>query len=276
MQHQTLIIAGMHRSGTSLITNWLSRCGLEIGERLAEGNAGNVDGHFEDVEFLKLHEEILNNNSLDISGLVDAKKIVLSPYQLAKLESIIGIKQQLHEQWAWKDPRTCLFLETYSKLLPGAKYLVIMRDYRAVIGSLLKREFAYIDRKYMARGYFSKLIWKHIRRKRKQEKYYIEHAETFLKVWINYNEEILKTLKKLPADDYLVINYELLLEKDEQVISFLKDHWKFNLNYFDFGQVYKHGLMSATHEIEQYVSAKTLLVKAQYLQLRLNHYVRLG
>ncbi len=96
MQPQTLIIAGMHRSGTSLITNWLSRCGLEIGERLAEGNAGNVEGHFEDVEFLKLHEEILNNNSLDISGLVDAKKIALSPYQLAKLESIISIKQQLY------------------------------------------------------------------------------------------------------------------------------------------------------------------------------------
>ncbi len=150
-----------------------------------------------------------------------------------------------------------------------------MRDYKAVIGSLLKREFAYVDRKYMARGYFSKLVWKHLRRKGRKEKFYTEHAETFLKVWINYNEEILKTLKRLPADDYLVINYELLLQKDQEVVGFLRDHWKFNLNYFDFGQVYKQGLMSATHEIEQYVNAKTLLVKAQYLQLRLNHYVRM-
>jgi len=34
------------------------------------------------------------------------------------------------------------------------------------------------------------------------------------------------------------------LEKDEEVIEFLKDKWNFNLNYFDFGRVYKNGLMS--------------------------------
>jgi len=276
MQHQTLIIAGMHRSGTSLITNWLNRCGLEIGERLVTANTGNEEGHFEDVEFLKLHEEILNNNSLDISGLVDAKKIELSPYQLAKLEGVIKIKQQLYEQWGWKDPRTCLFLDTYSKLLPDAKYLVIMRDYQSVIASLLKREFSFVDKRYMARKYFSRLIWTHFRRKRREEKFYHEHAETYLKVWINYNEEILKTLKKLPAENYLVVNYELLLEKDEQVIGFLKDNWKFNLSHYDFGHVYKNGMMSAAYDIERFISAKTLLVKAQYLQLRLNHYVRLG
>jgi hypothetical protein len=275
MQHQTLIITGMHRSGTSLITNWLNRCGLEIGESLVAAGNGNVEGHFEDVEFLKLHEEILNNNSLDISGLVDAKKIELSPYQLAKLQGVINIKQQLYEQWGWKDPRTCLFLDTYSKLLPEAKYLVIMRDYNAVISSLIKREFAHIDKKYMGRNYLQQMIWKHWRRRRREEKFYTEHAETYLKVWLNYNEEILRTLKKLPADDYLVINYELLLEKDEQVIDFLKNQWKFNLKYFDFGQVYKNSLMSAPHDIEHFVQTKTLLVKAQYLQLRIGHYVRL-
>lgn len=265
----------MHRSGTSLITNWLNRCGLQIGERLEAGNAGNIDGHFEDVEFLKLHEEILNNNSLDISGLVDAKKIELSQYQLGKLESIINIKQQLYEQWGWKDPRTCLFLETYSKLLPEAKYLVIMRDHRSVLNSLLKRDFADVDKKYMARGYFQRLIWTHFRRERRLEQFYIDHAETFLKVWINYTEEILKTLKKLPADDYLVINYELLLEKDEQVIDFLKDKWNFNLSYFDFSKIYKDGRMSIPNNIERFVATKTLLIKAQYLQLRLNHFVRM-
>lgn len=266
----------MHRSGTSLITNWLNRCGLQIGESLVAAGNGNVEGHFEDVEFLKLHEEILNNNSLDISGLVDAKKIELSAYQLAKLQGVINIKQQLYEQWGWKDPRTCLFLDTYSKLLPEAKYLVIMRDYNAVISSLIKREFANVDKKYKGRNYLQQLIWKYWRRSRREESFYMEHAETYLKVWINYNEQILKTLKKLPADDYLVINYELLLEKDEQVIDFLKTKWKFNLNYFDFGQVYKNSLMSAPHDMERFIQTKTLLVKAQYLQLRIGHYVRLG
>jgi hypothetical protein len=276
MQSQTLIIAGMHRSGTSLITNWLSRCGLEIGERLLGSGTGNVEGHFEDMEFLKLHKDILEKNSLDESGLVDAKEIELSPYQLANLETVIKIKQQLYEQWGWKDPRTCLFLDTYNKLLPEAKYLVIMRDYNAVINSLLKRDFNVIDKKYLARNYFSRQAWLHLRRKRRVAKFYAEHAETYLKVWINYNEEILRTLKKLPADDYLVVDYEMVLGKDEQIINFLKEKWQFNLNYYDFSQVYKGDLMSKANDIDPFIDTKTLLVKAQYLQLRLNHYVRLG
>ncbi|HMG09394.1 MAG TPA: sulfotransferase [Mucilaginibacter sp.] len=274
MDQKTLIITGMHRSGTSLITDWLSRCGLQIGERLVTGGIGNVDGHFEDVEFLKLHEEILSNNNLQTSGLVDETNMELSLYQLEKLKSIIKVKQQLYDQWGWKDPRTCLFLNTYAQLIPGAKYLVIARDYNSVVNSLLKRGFVEVDKKYMARGYISRLVWKYIRRPRRQREFYIDNAETLLKVWITYNEEILKALKKLPPKDYLVVDYNLLLEQDCTVFSFLTDKWKFALNYFDFRQVYKSSLMSKANDIETIVSSKTLLIKAMYLQRVLDQYMR--
>jgi hypothetical protein len=275
MQNQALIIAGMHRSGTSLITNWLSRCGLQIGERLAAGNDGNIEGHFEDVEFLKLHEEILNGNALEISGLVDVKDVKLSPYHLSRLQSIISVKQKLYKQWAWKDPRTCLFFDTYAQLLPNAKYLVIIRDYRSVLNSLIKREFAYIDKRYMGRKYLSRLAWVHFRRERRRKKFYAEHADNFLKVWINYNEEILKTLKRLSAGDYLVINYSLLLKQDAQVVRFLKNEWKFDLDYSSFKAIYKDGLMSnGTDDIDAFVADKSLLIKAGYLQIRLQHYMK--
>ena len=45
----------MHRSGTSLISNWLHHCGLQLGEHLLEAGNGNEEGHFEDVEFLRMH-----------------------------------------------------------------------------------------------------------------------------------------------------------------------------------------------------------------------------
>ncbi|MDN5286445.1 MAG: hypothetical protein JWR38_2719 [Mucilaginibacter sp.] len=266
----------MHRSGTSLITNWLSRCNLQIGERLLGSGTGNIDGHFEDVEFLKLHEDILQNNNLDISGLIDVDKtdIELSPYQLEKVKSVIKVKQQLYDQWGWKDPRTCLFLNTYAELIPGAKYLVIARDYNSVVNSLLKREFAFIDQKYMSRKYFSRLIWTHIRRGRRERKFYADRAGDFLKVWVTYTEEILKALKKLSPDDYLVVNYDLLLEHDRTIFSFLTGKWKFALNYFDFKQVYKGSLMSKADNIESFVDSKTLLTKANYLQICLKQYMR--
>jgi hypothetical protein len=251
-------------------------CGLQVGERLVGRGVGNIDGHFEDVEFLKIHEEILDNNNLHPSGLIDNKDIKLSAYQLEKLKSVIGVKHQLYEQWGWKDPRTCLFLNTYAELIPDAKYLVIARDYKAVVNSLLKRELVHLDEKYMARDYISRLVWKHIRRTRRERKLYINQTENFLKVWITYTEEILKALKNLPTDDYLVVNYDLLLDQDRNVFSFLTNKWKFALSYFDFKKVYKSSLMSTTNNIESFVDTKALLAKADYLQICLNQYIRLN
>ena len=82
----------MHRSGTSLITNWLSRCGLEIGERLAAGNAGNVEGHFEDVEFLKLHEEILRG---PLSAILEELK--KRPGIKGEFVVVVGAEGSSHE-----------------------------------------------------------------------------------------------------------------------------------------------------------------------------------
>jgi len=271
---QTLIIAGMHRSGTSLITNWLNRCGLQIGERLCGSGTGNVDGHFEDLEFLKLHEEILDRNSLEVSGLTDTRNIEVPLYQLEKMRAVIGIKQQLYEQWAWKDPRTCLFLDTYAKLLPGARYLVVLRNYQSVVSSLLRRDFVSVDQKYMARNYIQRQIWTHFRRPRRLKAFYHGHAESYLKVWINYNEAILNMLKKLQPDDYLVINYSQLLENDSEVFLFLTGKWKFALNYFDFKDVYKQELMNKADDISEFVTDKTLLIKATYLLKRLGSYMR--
>ena len=48
-----IIIAGMHRSGTSLAASLLQSAGLDVGERLMEGNWSNPRGHFEDLDFVK-------------------------------------------------------------------------------------------------------------------------------------------------------------------------------------------------------------------------------
>ena len=82
------MVVGMHRSGTSLITNWLYRCGLQIGEHLLEPGEGNVEGHFEDVEFLKIHEEILESKwdkkTSDIIGNLDCPKYLAEKYKITE------------------------------------------------------------------------------------------------------------------------------------------------------------------------------------------------
>jgi hypothetical protein len=273
MQKRTLIIAGMHRSGTSLISQWLTKCGMQLGEKLVGPNWGNLDGHFEDVEFLKIHEEVLADNNLPVSGLTDAQINSFTLYEKEKLKSIIKIKHQLYDQWGWKDPRTCLFLDVYQELLPDACYLVILRDYQSVVSSLLRREFKYVDKKYMSRKYLSRLAWQKYRRARKLRAFYYDNAQEFLKVWIAYNQDILNCIKKLNKDSFVVINYAMLNKGDTQLFEYLENTWNFSLKYFSFKDVFKEGRIGEDIDIYPYISDKTLLETAKQLQDELMAYM---
>ncbi|MDB5137271.1 MAG: hypothetical protein JWP37_3874 [Mucilaginibacter sp.] len=273
MQAKTLIVVGMHRSGTSLITNWLNHCGLQVGECLLGDNHGNIEGHFEDLEFLRMHEEILVSNNLPSSGLIEDKEINISIYQQEKIKTIIRIKNKLYKQWGWKEPRTCLFLNTYRELLPNSKYLIIVRDYQSVINSLLKRDFFEVEKKYMSRVFFQRLMWSSFKRNWKKGKFYRNNAEHYLKVWIAYNENILDMLKELPDEDYIVINYSLLEKSDEQIFSFLTKAWGFALRYFSFNEVYKENLMSAPIDLNPFIKDQDLLSKAKSVETDFKKYI---
>ena len=275
MQSKTLMVVGMHRSGTSLISNWLYRCGLQLGEHLLEAGNGNQEGHFEDVEFLKMHEEILTSNDFPASGYVYDKVIDISVYQLEKLKSVIKVKNQRYRQWGWKEPRTCLFLDLYRELLPNSKYLVIVRDYSAVVHSLLKRDFAEYEQKYLHGKKLQRFVWLYLRRQNTSRKFYKAHAEDYLKVYIEYNQHILNTLKELPPEDYMVVNYSLLEKSDKEVFSFLTGKWHFKLQYHEFNEVYKKNLLSKAFNVDAYINDKELINKAKSITDKLKKHITL-
>ncbi len=55
-----ILVLGMHRSGTSLISRSLKVFGAMHGENLLSSTFGNVKGHWEDQDFFFLNEEMLN------------------------------------------------------------------------------------------------------------------------------------------------------------------------------------------------------------------------
>jgi len=54
-----LVISGMHRSGTSLVASAFRAAGIDVGSDLLGADEGNPRGHFEDRDFVRLHEEML-------------------------------------------------------------------------------------------------------------------------------------------------------------------------------------------------------------------------
>jgi hypothetical protein len=273
MQNKTLIVLGMHRSGTSLITQWLHHCGLEVGESLLGPGLGNDEGHFEDTEFYKMHLEILRDNNLHDSGIINQPVTHISSYHKEKVKGIIAVKNQLFAQWGWKDPRTCLFLDFYRELLPDAFYLVAIRDYQSVVVSLLRRTFAERDIIYNTqKGYLAKLAWQKLRRKQQFKKFCRQNAAAFLKIWIVYNEYILDDLMKLSSDRYLVVNFHMLNEKDTDVITHLNQNWGFSLTHTRFSAIYNEKLFSKPLDVESYITDEQLIGAAKILTNKLKNY----
>jgi hypothetical protein len=274
MPNNILVVTGMHRSGTSLITHWLHDCGLQVGESLLEAGNGNVEGHFEDLEFLKLHEEILTGSGADSAGLSTPVEMVPTRYERAKMKAIIAVKNASFTQWGWKEPRTCLFLETYSELLPTAKYLVVLRDYKEVTHSLLKRDFSYIDEKYQARSWPYRMAWKYIYRPMRLKKHREKNYDRYLNAWIVYNRMILKSLHSLPEDRYLVVSYKSMKSQCAEVFNFLSQSWSFRLNYKNFASIYRSELISRNADHSPDAADANLLIQAQQVSAHLQSYLQ--
>lgn len=272
MNSKVMIIVGMHRSGTSLVTQWLYRCGLPVGEKLFPADVGNVEGHFEDTDFLEMHQRFLLNRKYPYTGFVD-KPVTLVEEEKKQLQKLIDDKNSANTEWGWKEPRTCLFLDTYKELIPSAFYLVIVRDFHSTINSLLSREYKVHLKKFRTKKGLSKLKWILFKRK-PIEKIYAKYAESFLRIWIYYYEQILNLTKSLPRSRYMFVRYSSLAADDTTVYNRMKNEWSFRLNYFPFNKVYKKDLLSEVKDVEKYITDKALIEKAQRIENEFAVYLR--
>lgn len=263
----------MHRSGTSLISHWLDACGLHLGETLLEPDIGNIEGHYEDVDFYRFHEDTLAANNLSRFGFISHPAPALNQYQQEKLKSIISFKNKMNIQWGWKDPRTCLFLDTYHQLLPDAFYLNVIRDYKSTVNSLVKRDFDHYETKYLSNGPLKRFIWLNFKRAHRKRKFYRQLTAYYLRIWIAYNEEMLKNIESLPVNKYIVTDYHDLLDYDKIIFDTLANEWGFALEYYDFRQIFKANLLSPVIDVDRFVKDATLLQKAKTLEVKLKDYV---
>ncbi|WNN91025.1 sulfotransferase family protein [Gloeocapsopsis dulcis] len=193
-----LIITGMHRSGTSFTTSLLQNAGLDIGKRLLKPGHGNIKGFFENVDFVKFHEEVLRSQGLnEIGWTLEDKVPVQEPYR-QQAKEIISKNSQVNI-WGWKDPRTTLFLDFWTELLPDAKFIFIYRSPWEVVDSLYRRG----------------------------DEIFMKYPELAVKLWIHYNQKILNFLDSFPDQCLLTSVYSIVSHTEEFIY---KINNKFDLN----------------------------------------------
>jgi hypothetical protein len=265
MNSKVLIIVGMHRSGTSVVTQWLNRCGLFVGTNLVGPGIGNLQGHFEDEDFLRIHQKFLRKRNFPESGFVYKRSIELSELEKMELRGLITSKSRKHEEWGWKEPRTSLFLNGYAELVPAAFYVIVVRNFNATINSLVTRQFNMERKKIQEKKGLSRLKWILFKR-RSLDKMFQKETNRYLKIWIHYYENILQHIRSVPNERLIIVNYAQLNFRDEDLFSRIKNDWNFSLNYSPFKKLYNPGLLSEVRDVKQYIKNKELEKKAMAIE----------
>lgn len=157
-----VVITGMHRSGTSLTTSLLQSAGLFIGDRLLGRNLSNPKGHFEDLDFVEFQQDLLQFQGFCSEGWKTDTTQELPTHYTNLAQDLIAQRNQ-YSTWGWKDPRTTLFLDFWSRIIPHAKYVFVYRSPWEVVDSLFRRGDALFQ----------------------------SDPETAIQTWVNYNQKIL-------------------------------------------------------------------------------------
>lgn len=141
----TVLILGMHRSGTSYLAQLLQEMGVFIGDRLVGPQRGNPRGHYEAEDFLAFHQRLIRQRRGEPRRAFDEDLLVQEPLsetfsvaEAAEANRLLdGLRRAgLH---GWKEPRTCLFLPAWRRLLPEARSVIVYRHPLEVHQSLLRR-----------------------------------------------------------------------------------------------------------------------------------------
>lgn len=238
--NNVICVLGMHRSGTSLTARWLSEIGVNMGDRLMAGGVGNEDGHFEDIDFCNLHEEIFRVNNIEYGGFID-HKISLNEYHIRKLEYLVYFKNSLYEQWGWKDPRTCIFVENYHNLARkdaiNIKYLILFREYDIVVDSLIRRDLKNLELDIRNLRYIDRIKFRILKEKSFMQSIEAK-ADAYLSAWNFYNDQILTLLNTIDSSDYVLCHYQDFVQNSDIIYETLKK-WGFELRtQFSMNQLY--------------------------------------
>src|SRR6476661_3174990 len=194
-----LIIASMHRSGSSLTASLLQSAGLHIGRKLLGADSVNIKGHFENIDFYEFHKAVLRSQAIIDHGWTLQEKINVEDSFVEQAKEIVA-KNSVSRVWGWKEPRTTLFLDFWSDLLPEAKFLLIYRSPWEVVDSLYRRG----------------------------DPTFQDQPELALKVWHQYNQIILDFYDRF-SDRCLLANINTIVNFKESYIKAINQKFKTNL-----------------------------------------------
>ncbi|HZX14135.1 MAG TPA: sulfotransferase [Thermodesulfobacteriota bacterium] len=235
-----VIIIGMSRSGTNILTRMLEALGLLVGEK--------KDRNHEAIFFLQLNVWLLGQcsggleNPSSIRYLLEDKEaralfadFIRYIMKTPKAVSFLGLRKymrygtpaNLDIPWGWKDPRNTYTLPIWLDLFPEAKVIHIYRHGVDVANSLRVRREKGLLRLKERHAWIKPLYWfylmmKFIPTNRKFIDLRCASMEEGLSMWEEYVNEARTHVRKL-GDMAIEVKYEDLLTEPNGVLKHLAE-----------------------------------------------------
>jgi hypothetical protein len=194
-----LIVANMHRSGSSLVASLLQSAGLHIGRQLMQPSEGNIRGYFENLDFCKFHLDLLESQGIDQDGWTLQEKIEVEDRFVDIAKELVA-RNSLSRNWGWKDPRTTLFLDFWGELLPEANFLLVYRSPWEVVDSLYRRG----------------------------DTFFHDKPGLAAKMWWHYNQKILNFYNRF-SSRCLLVNLNAIVTHPQNFIEAVNHQFQTNL-----------------------------------------------
>ena len=201
-----ILVAGMHRSGTSLLSRLLQAHGVDFGVNRIGADADNPDGYEEDAVLLKLQRQWFSSMLAGYpSGWPDwgwtpqrsvnplghfgwrAQAAAMVQATAAQRESIF---------WGWKDPRSTLILPFWKQIMGDCRIAGIYRSPWDLSDALQR----------IRHGQFRC------------------HPEMILPLWQIYNERLADAVESQP-DRCILVHAETLAAAPDRLTTILRDRW---------------------------------------------------
>lgn len=181
------VVLGMHKSGTSLVSEMLHKSGINMGN-FDESLGYDSENHYERWESFILNLAMLNSrvceHSLNLTNVINPSD--LAGNIMRNLSNFIIKMNEIHKNWGFKDPRTCLTYGIWKENLSPHKIIFIYRHPAEVWLHYMQKihPIRFIKKIFMG--------WK------------------ALKSWFIYNSQALKYVNLLDKDA-IIINYSEIM-----------------------------------------------------------------
>jgi len=181
------VVLGMHKSGTSFISQTLHHSGINMVDEVNRDLSYDQGNKYERESTKALNQEILCSEGIHSLNLSLPEKLSVTKDQQERMQSLIEDYDERFDSWGFKDPRTCFTYPFWEKVLPRHKLIVVYRPIEE--------------------------LWKRYRRSRKV--LFPLNAIQLVKRWYEHNARIVKYLQQTNIH-YLILDYSLAMREQTE------------------------------------------------------------